>query len=229
MRSRRTRSSGRGRGSGSRAEPAGLRAGAQPNRHSRDGAVTRRGPCRLRRRGHLGCGENGADGTRTRALLAASQSLSQLSYGPLLPSKCSREVEVVCPIYPPPLIVPARAKPKHDRWSALHAFDWDEEASIQVEAVSRDRVDLGSRVSAPNKALCATACALTTDHQDFVAACGPLALHTHKAIFVVEDHVVPPTHPQRQADTRRFRAWLLRIEWPARQSLRSDPLSQETT
>src|SRR5215217_3817749 len=36
---------------------------------------------------------DGAEGTRTPALLAASQSLSQLSYGPMLPSECSFEIE----------------------------------------------------------------------------------------------------------------------------------------
>ena len=37
---------------------------------------------------------SGADGTRTRGLLAASQTLSQLSYGPA-PAKCSVETELL--------------------------------------------------------------------------------------------------------------------------------------
>jgi RimJ/RimL family protein N-acetyltransferase len=51
---------------------------------------------------------SGADGTRTRALLAASQSLSQLSYGPRLSAQCSREVVVICPIDPESLVVPRK-------------------------------------------------------------------------------------------------------------------------
>jgi hypothetical protein len=56
---------------------------------------------------------SGADGDRTRDLLAASQTLSQLSYGPKR-GKCSREVEIVCPIDPSRLVVPRRREAKPD-------------------------------------------------------------------------------------------------------------------
>jgi hypothetical protein len=47
---------------------------------------------------------SGADGTRTRGLLAASQSLSQLSYGPWA-TKCSGEFVVLSPVDAEALIV----------------------------------------------------------------------------------------------------------------------------
>jgi hypothetical protein len=49
--------------------------------------------------------ESGADGTRTRDLVAASHSLSQLSYGPLGLRQCSRELEILGPMDAEPLVV----------------------------------------------------------------------------------------------------------------------------
>jgi len=43
---------------------------------------------------------DGASRARTGDLLSATQTLSQLSYGPVVPSKSSREVEIICPVDP---------------------------------------------------------------------------------------------------------------------------------
>src|SRR5437879_1116433 len=55
----------------------------------------------------------GAGGTRTRGLLAASQSLSQLSYGPEL-RQCSVELVRLGPVDPDLLVVAGGREPKLD-------------------------------------------------------------------------------------------------------------------
>src|SRR5438034_2505033 len=97
---------------------------------------------------------HGADGTRTRALLPARLSLSQLSYGPWLPGQCSREIEIVSPIDSPLLIVQARAQTKRDLGTTLNPSDRNEEAPIELEVVGSDRIDLLGGVRTADETVC---------------------------------------------------------------------------
>ena len=80
-------------------------------------------------------------------------ALSQLSYGPLVRSKCSGEVEVVCPIDSFPLVVTcwvdsqANARPIRDK------PDRDEETAVKLHAIRRYRIYFEGRVRPPSKAL----------------------------------------------------------------------------
>ena len=94
---------------------------------------------------------DGADGTRTRGLLAASQSLSQLSYGPSMVSQSSREVEVVCPINAKSLVVSSGREPEVELRSAFELLDGQKEATIEFGAVGSKRINLGGRVKAPTQ------------------------------------------------------------------------------
>ena len=85
--------------------------------------------------------KSGADGTRTRALRAASASLSQLSYGPSL-SECNREVELVRPVDSQALIVSRGPQSQLDIRSSAEALEGQEETSIELGAIRRKRVDL---------------------------------------------------------------------------------------
>jgi hypothetical protein len=120
-------------------------------------------------------------------------ALSQLSYGPLVPSKCSREVEVVSPIDAAPLIVQARTHPKCDGRPTLDASDRNEEAPIEFEVVRSDRIDLIGGVRPSDEPLSASARTLATDDQYFPPSGGPLALHAEKARFQIENHVAATT------------------------------------
>jgi hypothetical protein len=80
--------------------PAGCRRAWPRRRVSRD-ECSRPQELKAARGGLRG----GASRARTGDLLTASQTLSQLSYGPVeVPAKCSREIEVVRPTYPEPLV-----------------------------------------------------------------------------------------------------------------------------
>jgi hypothetical protein len=57
-------------------------------------------------------------------------ALSQLSYGPLMVSKSSREVEVLGPIDATALVVSTRSDPERNRWPVGNSGDWDEETPI---------------------------------------------------------------------------------------------------
>src|SRR4051794_22740661 len=96
---------------------------------------------------------NGAEGDRTPDLRHAMAALSQLSYGPLLRAKCSREVEIVCPINSPPLVVQTGAQPEMNGWTALDSGYRDQKASVQFYVVGGDCVDLVRGVGAPDETL----------------------------------------------------------------------------
>jgi ribosome-associated protein len=110
----------------------------------------------------------------------------------LVLSQSSGEVEIVSPVDPPPLVVSARREAQRDRGSMFDQIDRDEEAPIEFQAVRAYGVDLRRRVGAPNESLGTSAGALTTDHENFASARGPLALHANEPRLEIEDHVVAP-------------------------------------
>ena len=80
--------------------------------------------------------EDGAEGARTPGLRHAMAALFQLSYGPLSPN-CSREIEVVRPVDPPPLVVATRGDAKRDRRSVLHAVQSGSESTDRGRGCTR--------------------------------------------------------------------------------------------
>ena len=132
---------------------------------------------------------DGADGTRTRGLLAASQSLSQLSYGPSMVSQSSREVEVVGPIDAASLVVSSGRQPEVELRSAFELLDRKKEAAIELGAVSSERVNLRGRVKAPTQSFASSSGRVAAHDDDVVVPRGPLALNANQSIRP-KDHVV---------------------------------------
>src|SRR6185437_15780688 len=121
------------------------RIDARARAPDRDASATaaRRTPrgCRARRN-RL---ESGASRARTGDLLAASQTLSQLSYGPV-PAKCSGEFEVLGPVDPASLVVLRRSKSEPNCREPIDPLDRNEIAAVELVAVRCDRIDLFARV-----------------------------------------------------------------------------------
>ena len=97
---------------------------------------------------------DGADGARTRDLLAASQTLSQLSYGPSMVVQSSREPEVVRPVDSTRLTLnweknpPGRAtlKPRKGNQHPLSPLDQARRiAGLAEEKLAQDIVILDMR------------------------------------------------------------------------------------
>jgi hypothetical protein len=129
--------------------------------------------------------------------MPARHALSQLSYGPLVPSQCSREVEIVSPVDPFSLVVAGWGESKADLLEAFGVSDGDEETSIELEAVERERIDFLPCVQAPDESVSVPS-ASTAPGDHYVAIPGrPLALHTQEAIVEIEDHVVASTLSNR--------------------------------
>jgi hypothetical protein len=154
--------------------------------------------------------------------LAASQSLSQLSYGPLVVSKCSHEVEIICPIHAALLVVPRLRDAQKKCGVPRCELDWDQKAAVEVGAIRSDRVYLVRRVRGhPIAVPRATKRAAPHDYCSTLQR-GPLALQTQKPILQSEDKVAPTTlrhRPvnlnsklDRRKDDRLFRdrAFLIR-------------------
>jgi hypothetical protein len=114
-----------------------------------------------------------------------------------LPAQCSHEVEIVCPINPPSLVVQTRAEPKSDCRFALNPANRYEKAPIELEVVGGDRVHLGCRIRTPDETVGTPSGALAHDDNDFPSTRGPFALHAQKASVKVEDHVVAPSFRNR--------------------------------
>ena len=79
------------------------------------------------------------------------QALSQLSYGPLLPSQCSGQLIPPGPTDIPPLAVPGLSNSQLERATRRHLIEWDEKATTQLWAINPEDIDLASHVSTPHK------------------------------------------------------------------------------
>jgi hypothetical protein len=134
---------------------------------------------------------SGADGTRTRALRAASASLSQLSYGPLVVSQCSREVEIVGPMDTAALVVSRWGKSQPDLMRRK-AVDRHEEASVELEAVCGECIDLLSCIQTANEPCAGSPVGVAADENQLPVSCRPFALNAHESPAHDEDHVEAP-------------------------------------
>jgi hypothetical protein len=135
---------------------------------------------------------SGADGTRTRALLAASQSLSQLSYGPSGLGQCSRELVILCPIDELALVVSRRMKAEENLTSSEESLDWQEVAAREIRTVGGKRVDFLSSLETAPKTFASTSVRIAPDIDHVAVARRPLALHPQQVIAEQEDHVEAP-------------------------------------
>ena len=80
-------------------------------------------------------------------------ALSQLSYGPLAGSKCSREVEIIGPSDASPLVVSRGVQPEADL-VLREPLDGKKEAAIELVAIRSEGIDLVRGVQAPNQPFC---------------------------------------------------------------------------
>jgi hypothetical protein len=71
----------------------------------------------------------------------------------LVPSKCSREVEIFSPINALALVVATRLDPQADAGAIRDEFNRDQKASIEVETVSADCINLLRGVRPSSKTL----------------------------------------------------------------------------
>src|SRR3954464_10753673 len=94
----------------------------------------------------LGGFSGGPSRARTSDLLAASQTLSQLSYGPLEPCKCSPELVVPCPPDPQELVVPRRHEPEMNLAERHDVLGRQEVAPFDLGAVQGERIELTAAV-----------------------------------------------------------------------------------
>jgi hypothetical protein len=118
------------------------------------------------------------------------QALSQLSYGPLVVSKCSREIEIVGPVDSSSLVVQAWADAQCDRRALCHPRNRDQEASIEVKAVSGDRIDLLRGVAPANESVSCPPRRLA-GHDDCLPTTGrPFALNAQEPPSQIENKVV---------------------------------------
>ena len=94
---------------------------------------------------------DGASRARTDDLCHAMAALSQLSYGPVAGSKCSREVEIISPGNASPLVV-SRGVQSEANLLPLESRNGQKEAAIELVAIRGEGINLLWRVEAPNQA-----------------------------------------------------------------------------
>ena len=135
---------------------------------------------------------DGADGARTRGLQSATLALSQLSYGPLIGLKCSGEVEIVRPIDPSTLVVSRLDDSQIYGGVIPRNLDGKKEASVQVWAVGRNRVDVRGCVERHTVAVLGASKRFAADDDDAAVQPCPFALHSEKSLVKPEDEVASP-------------------------------------
>jgi hypothetical protein len=110
----------------------------------------------------------------------------------LVPSQCSREIKIVCPLDLAPLIVSGRREAQPDLLSGCFC-DWKEEAPIELVAVAGIGIDLVRRVWTFAKAFPSAPCRIAAHHNDIVVSGSPLTLDAPELRAQVKDHVVATT------------------------------------
>jgi ribosome-associated protein len=128
------------------------------------------------------------------------QMLSQLSYGPLVASKCSREVEIIGPVDAAALVVSGSREPQMDECLRWKAHDGQPEATVQLGTVSGEGIDLLRRVKPSDEAGSGPPSRTTPNDDDVARPLGPLALDPCKLGAELKDHVVPATLGHRLVD-----------------------------
>jgi hypothetical protein len=117
-------------------------------------------------------------------------ALSQLSYGPLVISQSSREVEVVGPSDASQLIVFSRVEPEADL-DRGEPLDRKKEAAIELVTIRSEGVDLVGSVETSNQPLLGAAIRIAANNNDIAVPGRPLALHAAQFRAEVENQVVP--------------------------------------
>src|SRR3954451_20487527 len=100
-------------------------------------------------------------------------ALSQLSYGPL-GGKCSGELEVSGPVDPQVLVVSRGPEPKLNCCSVDRHLGRQEVAGVELEAVSRDCIDLAWKIGPMDQPLTAATAPATPDDDDISSSAGHL-------------------------------------------------------
>src|SRR5262249_7494534 len=132
----------------------------------------------------------GPSRARTGDLVAASDALSQLSYGPLEPLQCSSELEIPRPVDPGPLVVAARLDPQLDGRPPDGHLGREKIRRAEIRAVGGDCIDLTYTVGAVGQAVPPSSASLAPNHDDVVVQAGRFALDAEERRPQVEDQVV---------------------------------------
>jgi hypothetical protein len=133
--------------------------------------------------------ESGADGARTRDLLAASQTLSQLSYGPELP-KCSLEFVRGSPVDSKILVVLCARDAQANLPPSSELSVREEIAAVKFGAVRSVSIDLVAAVLPRTKAFGPAPAGIAADDYDVVFERRPLALNSTQPSTEIEDEIV---------------------------------------
>jgi hypothetical protein len=115
-------------------------------------------------------------------------------------AQCSRQVEIISPVNPLPLVVPGGSEPKTD---LLHPFCVShryEEAAIELQAVEGVRIDLFTRLQPSQQTLTISPRSVATSDQNVAIPRGPLALNPYEVANEIEDHVVAAAFRDRSVD-----------------------------
>jgi hypothetical protein len=136
-------------------------------------------------------GGNGASGTRTHDLPAASRTLSQLSYSP--------EPVLACKVNAGALCILGRSDPESNRTTSVGDLDRDQESFVQFLAVDSDRVDLVDGICRPNVARRRMTGSADphADDSGRPIECSPFALDPHDLGPEVEQKVIAPVLCER--------------------------------
>jgi hypothetical protein len=108
----------------------------------------------------------------------------------LVPTQCSRQVEIVSPIDALALVVASGYDAKSDARPIGDELDRNQKAAIELKAVSRDCIHLLRRVSPPPKTFRCASGAHAENREHAVAESDPFALNTKELRSKVEDQVV---------------------------------------
>jgi hypothetical protein len=111
----------------------------------------------------------------------------------------SLEIEIISPTNQLSLVVP-RYRESETQFVRGRFGDRDEEASVELEAIGREGIDLVGRVEASAKTFACSTIRVTPDHDDLAIATCPLALNPPELRVKVEDHVVSPALGDRLVD-----------------------------
>ena len=137
----------------------------------------------------LGGFGGGPSRARTGDLIPARDALSQLSYGPAEPLKCSPELVVPRPLDSQRLIVQRRCNAKVNLSKFHELFGRKEITAVQLRAVQGEGVELTDVVPPVDEAISvAPARVQTTDH-DVALPDHPLALHPKQPRPKIEDQI----------------------------------------
>jgi hypothetical protein len=132
--------------------------------------------------------------------MPARHALSQLSYGPLKPSQCSREIEVLSPVNPLLLIVSRRSETKSNFLHSFRMSNRHEETPVKFQGVEREGIDLISRVKPADQTMAVATSSAAAPNQNVAVPGCPFALNTNQPRVEIEDEVVPSSFSRGPKD-----------------------------